>query len=179
MPLLQFPITRAGNTYDVTIGVTPEGKSRLYFETQFTDEVHGLRYRYYWLGFNTRTSINSTEGELDYIQTLWKKVAISPSGTLIPGTESLDEMITNNHDIAFFISGLGMPILMSILNGFVRSNLGFNHLPVFETSNFTLKSYSEFLESTEPTNDYNTYVSGDPLPDSLTEPEDDTDTPNP
>lgn len=180
--ILQFPITRNNKIYNITIGVTPDNKSRLYFETDFTDEELELKHRYYLMGFNAST-INSVEGEIQHIKTTWRKVAISPNGNLIAGTESFEEMITNKQDIAFFIGGLGMPILMSMLNGFVRDKLGFNHLAVFQTSPGnpeqpmgSIINYSEFMLSTAPTNDYDTYIPGSPLPDSLIEPtEDDTD----
>jgi hypothetical protein len=82
-------------------------------------------------------------------------------------------MITKPSEVALFNTIFGIDILSFMANGLVRQNWGFNHLPVIDTRptiegqpnpNFRLPmEYSEELENTLPSGDYESY-SGGPIP---------------
>jgi hypothetical protein len=173
----EFQITRGGKTYKAVIGVTEEKETRLYLEDDEPGEL-GLKVRKYILklevifeGYRKEPdAISGYRGNVAAIRTEWAESKISPTGEVIPGTATEIVMITNQDDIKVFTALFGNPILMSGLNGLIRDSMGFNHLPVFDTTTGQVKEYSPYEESTPPTGDYNTYKIGDPKPEILNEP---------
>lgn len=163
----QFNIIRGGKESQVNIGITTEGKSRLYFDDTVVNG-EGLKTRWYFKTLFIDTNNNGV-GEVNFIRTEWRNATLSPVGNLILGTEIVELMITNEADIAAFITMFGMPILMSMSNGLVRDLWGFNHFGVFNP-NGTVKTLTVFESNTQPTYDYNSWKTGDPLPESIVEP---------
>lgn len=165
-----FNITRGGIEYTVYEG-SENGKSRLYMET-VAPNSEGLRERWYWVSLYMEAGNMSEIGEASYIKTLWKRADLSPAGNVIKGTQQEEPMETKAAEIIEFVemAHVSRPILMFMANGLVRYNLGFNHLPIFDALTGAVKTYTAYEESTPPTNDYNTWNEGDPLPEILTEP---------
>lgn len=148
----KFNVIRGSKTSEINIGVTTTGNSRLYFEDTEVNE-EGLKTRWFFKNLYIDTT-NDGLGEVNLIRTEWRKATLSPVGNIILGTESTEWMITNEADIKSFISMFGFPILMSMANGLVRSVWGFNNLPIFNTTNGSVKIYTEEEENSEPTNNY-------------------------
>lgn len=155
-------ITRGGETYTITIG-TNNGNSELCIEPATPDKT-GNTIRYELKEFTVPFGSKSAVG---HIYTKWRRLLIGPTGEIVhQGKEFTVEpaMISNSQDQADFIMAMAMPILRSMVNGFVRKILGFNNLRVFHPVTGAWLTYTPEQEAEEPTNDY------DPLPTLPTPP---------
>lgn len=151
MAIQQIPITRGGKQYTLHIGTDAAGDSVLYIDQSEPDQETGQPVRY----FPERLTINFSAGKggVAYIHTEWKRGLVGANGEVIPGTEQKLAMVTNDADEMGFIAGMGMPILRSMDNGFIRAILGFNSLPVFDAAGAVI-AYTPEQEASVPTNDY-------------------------
>lgn len=153
MAIQQIPITRGGKDYTLFIGIDEAGDSVLYIEQAEADPSTGNAVRYYPDELNIKFAKGAGKGGVSFIYTTWERALIGVNGTPIPGTGQRLAMETNEADELNFIAGMGLPILRSMDNGFVRSILGFNSLPVFDAAGAVI-AYTPEQEASEPTNDY-------------------------
>lgn len=167
---MEFVIKRENKEYNVHIGIDAEGNSTLYLEDVLPDELYQQKTRRYITELKIVFDRNLCNGNVASIATQWGIATVSNSGLIIPKTEELELMITSTEDIKVFTLMLQVsnPILMSALNGHVRSLMGFNHFPVFNPDG-TIKQLTSFEQSTAPTWDYGTWEEGDELPESIVE----------
>lgn len=168
--VLELTETRGGKQQKYVVGITEDtGKSRIYIEDVEPDPVLGQRKRKFFTHLSVDADPLSAVGEVTAIRTEWREIILSATGLPMFGTDVLVFMITNPEDIAEFIQKFGMPIIMAMVNGVVRDNMGFNHLPIFDSITGAVKVYSDYETGTPPTWDYHTYKKGDPKPEILTE----------
>lgn len=159
MAIQQIPITRGGKQYTLFIGIDAAGDSVLYIDQTEKDSKTGQAVRYY----PERLTINFSAGKggTAYIFTEWVRGLVGANGEVIPGTEQKLAMKTNDADELGFIAGMGMPILRSMDNGFIRDILGFNALPVFDAAGAVI-TYTATQEASAPTNDYHPLPAPEP-----------------
>lgn len=154
MATQDISIKRGGKVHNSEIGTTAEAGTRLSITDADLDETHqqGIRKA------PIRLIIDFDEGELNggvvSMQTIWKQAMISNGGKPIHATGVNQYMTTNQADIAAFVAMFGGPILMSMLNGYVRDVMGFNDKPVFNTQTRAIIQYTPEQEAAAPTNDY-------------------------
>jgi hypothetical protein len=161
MATQQIPIRRGGQDYILFIGIDDNGESVLYVDQSKVDETTGQPVRFYPDKLTINFSKGEGKGGVAFIYTEWERGLIGASGNPIPGTGQPKSMITNKQDETNFIAAFGMPILMSMDNGFIRAILGFNDLPPFNPQTGAVIEYTAEQEDAEPTNNYH------PLPDSI------------
>jgi hypothetical protein len=160
----QIAITRGGKDYMLHIGIDVAGDSVLYLDEVAPDEITGQPVRYYPDTLTINFAKGGGRGGVSFIYTTWERGLIGNNGNPIPNTGSPLAMETNKADTLNFIAGFGMPILMSMENGFIRAILGFNNLPPFNPQTGAVIEYTPEQQASEPTNDYH------PLPTLPNEP---------
>ena len=149
-------ITREGKQYTITIGTNAAANSELTITPADVDAETGNAIRY---ELKQLLIPFGPLSEVAYIKTVWRRLLIGPTGNVVmQGKEFTIEpnMISNSQDQAEFVMGLGMPILRSMVNGFVRCIMGFNDLRVFHpaTGAFLEANYTPEQQNSPPTNDY-------------------------
>jgi hypothetical protein len=157
-------ITRGGKDYILFVGIDETGESVLYIDQIEEDEATGQPVRFYPDKLTINFSKGEGKGGVAFIYTEWERGLIGANGKPIPGTGQSKSMITNEEDERNFIAAFGMPILMSMDNGFIRAILGFNNLPPFNPQTGAVIEYTPEQQASEPTNDYH------PLPTLPNEP---------
>lgn len=168
MAIQQIPITRGGKDYTLFIGIDDAGDSVLYIEQAEADPTTGQPVRFYPDKLTPNFDKSKGKGGMAYIYTEWERGLIGANGDPIPNKDyEKPKMVTNEMDEFGFIAGLGMPIMRSMANGFIRAILGFNALPIFDAAGSVI-AYTPEQEAEAPTNDYH------PLPVAPDEPTPDT-----
>lgn len=152
--LTQLSFTRGGKQYNQYVGTNEQGNSVLYIDCIDLDNLTSQPVRYYPKELSIKFDTSSGTGNVAYIYTEWEEALIGNNGNPIPNTGKSKSMKTNPVDQASFITKFGLPILMSMDNGFIRAILGFNNLPIFNTVDGSIISYTEEQENELPTNDY-------------------------
>lgn len=162
MAIQQIPRTYGGKDYIISIGQDEDDDSVLYMDAAEADVVTGQPVRYYPDKLTVIFDKSKGKGGTAYIYTEWEQGLIGLSGDPIPNKDYYKpNMRTNEPDEKNFIGGFGMPILMSMANGFVRAILGFNNLPPFNPATGAVLTYTAEQEAAEPTNDYHPIVIAD------------------
>lgn len=153
MAVQHIPFTRGGIDYIEHIG-TENGQSVHYIE----ETINNPRTEQpdIWIPLETVIK-RKGRGAVGSILTIFEKVSVGANGDLVRYTDSVDPIkrwYTNDQDIAFFIGGFGMPIMMSETNLFVRRGLGFNDKPLWNPATGAVLQYTPEQEAEPPTNDY-------------------------
>ncbi len=152
MAVQQIPVVRNNKTYVEHIG-TDNGQSVHFIVEADINPLTGNPDR--WRPI--RTTIERTPtGGVAWISTKWGRHPVGADGSLMLLNETFDTMHTNQVDIGFFVMGLGLPIMKSESNGWVRKIKGFNNFPIWNSANLQLIAYSPEQEAEAPTNDYDT-----------------------
>lgn len=125
-------------------------QSTLYIETAHEDGVFQQKYRTFPVQLVVDFNAGDANGELVKITTSWVTVMMSNSGKPLHREKEEHFMSTNAVDRATFLNMLGNPILLSMLNGEVRSIEGFNNQPVVNSTNGAVLPYSPEEEALPP-----------------------------
>lgn len=150
----QMSFTRGGKQYNQYVGIDSNGNSVLYIDCVDLDNLTAQPVRYYPKELSIKFDTSLGIGAVAYIQTEWVESLIGNNGNPIPNTGRSRSMITNSVDQDSFITKFGMPILMSMDNGFIRAILGFNNLPIFNSTTGSVLEYTPEEEALPPTNNY-------------------------
>lgn len=154
MAVQEITIVRGGKEYTQYIGIDESNNSVLYIESVELDNASGQPIRFYPKELSIKFDTGEGKGGVAYIYTTWEESLIGATGKPIRNTGSSRSMKTNNVDQSIFITKFGIPILMSIDNGFIRAILGFNNLPIFDTTTGAVLEYTTEEENLPSTNDY-------------------------
>lgn len=133
MSVNQITFKRGGTEYTSSIGIQ-DGKSTLKVVKEEVDERSQQKFR----DFPKKIIIDfddydECDGGVIKFETIWKHGLVAVSGKVLVSTSTEEHMYTKESDIGFFLGTLGMPILMSMLNGYIKGVLGFDDKPLFNT----------------------------------------------
>jgi hypothetical protein len=160
MAVQPIRMKRGGIEKTAQIGTNAEGKSRLNITNTLPDE-HDQQVQIFPKKLVIEFDDTEGLGELCRVETVWKAALVGNNGKIIrstitdidPDNGKFMRMLTNEADKLAFTAMFGNPILMSMLNGFVRSIMGFNDKPVFNASGQVV-TYTEAQENEPATFDY-------------------------
>jgi hypothetical protein len=152
MAVEQIPFTRGGINYILNIGIDENGNSVDYIDRIQPDNKNNI-IRYYPSKTIIERDKVGKKGGVSAINTQYFSGVVGGDGEIVEGSDKEISFLTGKIDIKYFIAGLGMPIMRSGNNGFIRHPLGFNLLPIF-TANGGVITYTEEQENSEPTKDY-------------------------
>lgn len=165
MAIQQVPFKRNSIDYMLNIGVDATGDSVDYID-RLVPDANGNNIRYYPVQTIIYRDKIKKRGGVKAIHSIYACGVIGGNGEIIEGSDKEIPFVTGILDIKFFVAGLGMPIMMSGNNGFVRNPLGFNDMPIFYSENVKdaedniihyagqVIDYTEEEEAATPTKDY-------------------------